>query len=73
MMTMDKITTHFGFRQVGEADKARQVGAVFESVAPRYDLMNDVMSGGLHRLWKRFTIELSGVKAGAKVDRKSVV
>ncbi|MBA2689905.1 MAG: bifunctional demethylmenaquinone methyltransferase/2-methoxy-6-polyprenyl-1,4-benzoquinol methylase UbiE [Burkholderiales bacterium] len=63
---MDKVT-HFGFKQVGESEKAKKVSAVFESVAPKYDLMNDVMSGGLHRLWKRFTIEMSGVKAGEKV------
>ena len=63
---MDK-STHFGFKQIDESEKARKVGAIFESVAPKYDLMNDLMSGGLHRLWKRFTIEMSGVKAGSKV------
>jgi demethylmenaquinone methyltransferase/2-methoxy-6-polyprenyl-1,4-benzoquinol methylase len=59
--------THFGYQQVDEDDKARRVGDVFRSVAPSYDLMNDLMSLGLHRLWKRFAIELSGVRAGARV------
>ncbi|MGB8337499.1 MAG: bifunctional demethylmenaquinone methyltransferase/2-methoxy-6-polyprenyl-1,4-benzoquinol methylase UbiE [Burkholderiales bacterium] len=60
-------TTHFGFKQVDEAEKVNRVGAVFKSVAPNYDLMNDLMSGGLHRLWKRFAIELSSVKTGERV------
>ncbi|HEX3062001.1 MAG TPA: class I SAM-dependent methyltransferase, partial [Usitatibacter sp.] len=60
-------TTHFGFEEVPEGEKARRVGAVFESVAPSYDLMNDLMSLGLHRLWKRFALELSGVRAGSRV------
>jgi demethylmenaquinone methyltransferase/2-methoxy-6-polyprenyl-1,4-benzoquinol methylase len=60
-------TTHFGFEKVDESEKAKRVGAVFELVAPRYDLMNDLMSVGLHRLWKRFTIEMSGVRAGSRV------
>jgi demethylmenaquinone methyltransferase/2-methoxy-6-polyprenyl-1,4-benzoquinol methylase len=60
-------TTHFGFKEVDESQKTSKVGAVFASVAPKYDLMNDLMSGGLHRLWKRFAIEMSGVKAGSKV------
>ncbi len=59
--------THFGFEEVGEAEKARRVAAVFDSVAQRYDLMNDVMSGGLHRLWKSFTIARSGVREGSRV------
>ena len=59
--------THFGFQEVPEGDKARRVGDVFRSVASNYDVMNDLMSLGLHRLWKRFTIELSGVKAGSRV------
>jgi len=57
-------TTHFGFKTVAENDKARKVGAVFHSVASKYDLMNDVMSAGLHRSWKRFAVEVSGVKTG---------
>lgn len=60
-------TTHFGFQNVPEDEKARKVAGVFDSVAGRYDLMNDLMSGGLHRLWKRFTVEVSGVKAGSRV------
>ncbi|MCL2022255.1 MAG: bifunctional demethylmenaquinone methyltransferase/2-methoxy-6-polyprenyl-1,4-benzoquinol methylase UbiE [Betaproteobacteria bacterium] len=59
--------THFGFQHVAEAEKAKKVADVFDSVADRYDLMNDLMSGGLHRLWKRFAIAQSGVRAGDKV------
>jgi demethylmenaquinone methyltransferase/2-methoxy-6-polyprenyl-1,4-benzoquinol methylase len=59
--------THFGYQQVPEGDKARRVGEVFRSVAGNYDLMNDLMSLGLHRIWKRFAISLSGVRAGARV------
>ncbi len=59
--------THFGYQQVGEDEKARRVGDVFRSVAPSYDLMNDLMSLGLHRLWKRFAIELAGVRPGSRV------
>lgn len=60
-------TTHFGYQQVAESDKAKRVAGVFDSVATRYDVMNDLMSGGLHRLWKAFTIGKSGVKAGDRV------
>jgi demethylmenaquinone methyltransferase/2-methoxy-6-polyprenyl-1,4-benzoquinol methylase len=60
-------TTHFGYRQVPEGEKSRRVGDVFRSVAPSYDLMNDLMSLGLHRWWKRFTLEMSGVRAGSRV------
>ena len=63
----DKETTHFGYREVDKASKADLVAGVFHSVAARYDLMNDLMSGGIHRLWKRFTIELSGVRRGNAV------
>ena len=59
--------THFGFEQVAEAEKARRVAEVFDSVAQRYDLMNDLMSGGLHRLWKSFTLARSGVREGSRV------
>ena len=59
--------THFGFEEVSEGEKAKRVAGVFSSVASRYDLMNDLMSFGLHRLWKVFTIEVSGVKAGDRV------
>ena len=60
-------TTHFGYEQVAEAEKAARVRGVFDSVAPRYDVMNDLMSGGMHRVWKAFTIAVSGVRAGHKV------
>src|SRR5581483_10483491 len=60
-------TTHFGYEQVSPDEKARRVRGVFDSVAGRYDLMNDLMSGGLHRAWKRFAVEVSGVRAGARV------
>ena len=59
--------THFGFEEVRTEDKAERVAGVFHSVASKYDLMNDLMSGGVHRLWKRFTIEVSGVRPGHKV------
>jgi len=64
---MSENTTHFGFKTVAESEKAHKVGEVFHSVASRYDLMNDVMSAGLHRLWKRFTVESSGVLPGNRV------
>jgi len=57
-------STHFGFEKVPLQEKARRVAGVFDSVASRYDVMNDVMSFGIHRLWKRLAIELSGVRAG---------
>ena len=60
-------TTDFGFSRVNRGDKAGMVRGVFDSVAGRYDLMNDLMSGGIHRLWKRFTIELSAVRPGQTV------
>ena len=63
---MSKIT-HFGFQEVPEDEKARKVGEVFSSVAPNYDLMNDLMSGGLHRLWKHFAVELASVQRGERV------
>jgi demethylmenaquinone methyltransferase/2-methoxy-6-polyprenyl-1,4-benzoquinol methylase len=59
--------THFGYQKVPESQKAAKVADVFHSVAAKYDLMNDLMSGGVHRLWKRFTIELSGVRPGNRV------
>ena len=64
---MSEKTTHFGFESVAEADKAKRVAGVFSSVASRYDIMNDLMSGGLHRLWKAFTIQIAGVREGDKV------
>ena len=60
-------TTDFGFEQVSPAEKTQRVRGVFESVAARYDVMNDLMSAGMHRLWKRFAVELSGVRPGARV------
>lgn len=60
-------TTHFGFQEVGLSEKRRKVGEVFDSVAGQYDLMNDLMSLGLHRAWKRFAVEISGVRRGQRV------
>ncbi len=57
-------TTHFGYEQVAVSDKANKVADVFHSVADKYDVMNDLMSAGVHRLWKRYTIENSGAKKG---------
>jgi demethylmenaquinone methyltransferase/2-methoxy-6-polyprenyl-1,4-benzoquinol methylase len=59
--------THFGFEQVPEGEKAKRVGQVFDRVAERYDLMNDLMSLGLHRVWKAFTVTLARVRAGERV------
>ena len=59
--------THFGFETVDEKDKAKRVAEVFTSVASKYDLMNDLMSAGLHRVWKNFTIQISAVRPGEKV------
>lgn len=64
---MTKDTTHFGYQTVNVEEKAGRVRGVFDSVASRYDVMNDLMSGGLHRLWKRFTIDQAGVRRGHKV------
>ena len=59
--------THFGYQEVDADDKARRVRGVFDSVAGRYDVMNDLMSAGMHRLWKRFTVEQSGLRPGQRV------
>jgi demethylmenaquinone methyltransferase/2-methoxy-6-polyprenyl-1,4-benzoquinol methylase len=59
-------STHFGFQSVDEADKARHVRSVFDSVAPKYDLMNDLMSGGLHRVWKSYTLAVANLQPGDK-------
>jgi demethylmenaquinone methyltransferase/2-methoxy-6-polyprenyl-1,4-benzoquinol methylase len=64
---MTEKTTNFGYRTVPEGEKSQRVAGVFDSVATRYDLMNDLMSAGLHRLWKRFAIEASGVRPGERV------
>ncbi|MHB8424563.1 MAG: bifunctional demethylmenaquinone methyltransferase/2-methoxy-6-polyprenyl-1,4-benzoquinol methylase UbiE [Gammaproteobacteria bacterium] len=63
-MSDNEQKTHFGFQEVTVAEKARRVGSVFSSVADRYDLMNDLMSFGIHRLWKRFTLSQTGLKPG---------
>lgn len=60
----DNSTTHFGFSQVNTEEKQAKVAEVFHSVANKYDLMNDVMSMGIHHLWKKFTIELCGLREG---------
>ncbi len=60
-------STDFGFKTVSKNEKADLVADIFNSVADRYDLMNDLMSAGIHRIWKRFTIELSGVREGDSV------
>ena len=64
---MSDKTTHFGYKTVKVEEKAGKVAEVFHSVAGKYDLMNDLMSGGVHRLWKRITIEMSGVRRGDTV------
>jgi hypothetical protein len=58
--------THFGFESVDEDQKAQRVRGVFDSVAPKYDLMNDVMSGGLHRAWKAYTWMVANLKPGQR-------
>jgi demethylmenaquinone methyltransferase/2-methoxy-6-polyprenyl-1,4-benzoquinol methylase len=63
----DKGTTHFGYEQVSAEEKAGRVRQVFDSVATRYDLMNDLMSLGIHRLWKRFAVELAGIRRGQQI------
>lgn len=60
-------TTHFGFKEVPVADKKKLVGEVFRSVAARYDVMNDLMSMGLHRLWKRYFLATAGLRPGMRV------
>ena len=62
----DSRQTHFGFEHVPVGEKARRVKGVFDSVAPRYDLMNDLMSFGIHRLWKRITVELAALRPGQR-------
>src|SRR5262245_17052213 len=59
--------THFGFERVAEADKAARVGGVFDRVAERYDLMNDLMSLGLHRAWKAFAVSVARPRPGERV------
>lgn len=64
---MQEDKAHFGYREIPAAEKQGQVGAVFDSVANNYDLMNDVMSFGIHRLWKRFTLEMCALRPGHRV------
>ncbi len=66
-MTRHRDTTHFGYQEVPLGEKARRVRGVFDSVADRYDLMNDLMSLGIHRLWKRYTLEKAGLRPGQRV------
>ncbi|OUD15400.1 bifunctional demethylmenaquinone methyltransferase/2-methoxy-6-polyprenyl-1,4-benzoquinol methylase UbiE [Thioflexithrix psekupsensis] len=66
-MNDQESTTHFGFSQIPRSEKVRRVGQVFSSVAQRYDVMNDLMSFGLHRLWKRFAVELAHIRPGQSV------
>ncbi|WP_006787995.1 bifunctional demethylmenaquinone methyltransferase/2-methoxy-6-polyprenyl-1,4-benzoquinol methylase UbiE [Thiorhodospira sibirica] len=65
-MSDDK-KTHFGYQEVPEKEKVHRVGEVFHSVADKYDLMNDLMSFGIHRIWKRFTIETAGARPGSRI------
>ncbi|MGH6623758.1 MAG: bifunctional demethylmenaquinone methyltransferase/2-methoxy-6-polyprenyl-1,4-benzoquinol methylase UbiE [Burkholderiaceae bacterium] len=67
MSERQRATTHFGFETVAEDEKAKRVTGVFDSVARRYDLMNDVMSAGLHRVWKSFTVRHANLRSGMKV------
>ena len=60
-------TTHFGFQSVDEKEKAQRVRGVFDSVASKYDVMNDLMSGGLHRAWKAYTVMVANLREGQRV------
>ena len=66
-MSEDNGTTHFGYKEVPKGEKKRHVAGVFSSVAAKYDVMNDLMSGGVHRLWKRFTLDRAGLRKGQRV------
>ncbi len=66
-MTEAPDKTHFGYETIPESEKASRVGEVFHSVASRYDVMNDLMSMGIHRLWKRYTVERAGIRPGMRV------
>lgn len=67
MNTSSENKTHFGYEEVDVEDKVERVGKVFDSVASRYDVMNDLMSFGIHRVWKQFTMEQSSVRPGQQV------
>ncbi len=64
---MTENTTHFGFKRVAAEEKASMVRGVFDSVAEHYDIMNDLMSMGVHRIWKRIAVQLSNVRKGEQV------
>lgn len=66
-MELEMTKTHFGYQSVDEAEKARRVRGVFDSVAPKYDLMNDLMSAGMHRAWKAYTVMVANLHPGDKV------
>jgi demethylmenaquinone methyltransferase / 2-methoxy-6-polyprenyl-1,4-benzoquinol methylase len=66
-VAMNEERTQFGFEEVSPAEKTRRVRGVFDSVADKYDVMNDVMSAGLHRLWKRFAVDIAAPRAGQRV------
>ena len=66
-MSDNQDTTHFGFENVPVAEKQQRVGEVFRSVASKYDVMNDAMSLGVHRLWKRFTLDQIAARPGMKI------
>ncbi len=66
-MSKQQQSTHFGYKTVVESEKASMVRGVFDSVASRYDLMNDLMSMGVHRLWKRYAVELAGIRRGQTI------
>jgi len=66
-MNKDQLTTDFGYQQIPIGEKANRVAAVFSSVASRYDLMNDLMSVGIHRLWKHFLVRAAGIRQGQQV------
>jgi demethylmenaquinone methyltransferase/2-methoxy-6-polyprenyl-1,4-benzoquinol methylase len=67
MSQKDQSTTDFGYKEVPTDDKVKHVADVFHSVATKYDVMNDLMSAGIHRIWKKLTIEQSGARAGMKI------
>ncbi len=67
MANKNSLNTDFGFQQVAWKEKAKRVGKVFSSVAPKYDVMNDLMSGGLHRIWKRMTVALADIRPHHRV------
>lgn len=67
MSKTDNNTTDFGYKEVPREEKVKHVADVFHSVAAKYDVMNDLMSGGIHRIWKKLTIEQSGARAGMKI------